>query len=79
MAQQVTLREMIAHRPLVYAWVWEMLCVAGAIWFGALKDNVWAMFGLVLAGALPFAVVLVTFLRAHRRGEPDAKGGSIVE
>jgi hypothetical protein len=78
-ADRVTLSELIAYRPLVFAWVWETLCVAGAVYFGAVHDNFGAMLGLVLGGAIPFVVVLVMFLQARKRGELGPKPKSIVE
>ena len=79
MADKPTLREMIAYRPLVFAWAWETLCVAGAIYLGAVHENFMAMLGLILAGAIPFVVVLAMFLQARKRGELGPKPGSIVE
>jgi len=79
MAEQVTFREMIAHRPLLLAWIWETLCVAGAIAVILTTESVPAFIGLILAGGLPFAVVLIMFLRARKRGEPGPRPRGIVE
>lgn len=79
MAEQVTIRELIAHRPLVYAWVWEMLCLAAGIYVILTGGNEMIFIGLVMLGAGPFAFVLLRFLSAHKRGETGSKPGSIVE
>jgi choline-glycine betaine transporter len=79
MAEQVTFRELIAHRPLVFAWLWEVVCVVGAIAVMVTTENVPAFFGLILAGGLPFAVVLIRFLHARKQSGSGPKPRSIVE
>lgn len=79
MADKPTLREMIAYRPLVIAWVWELACTLGAFAAIAVYDSIPAFFGLVLAGIIPFTVVFLMFMQARKRGEPAARPGSIVE
>ena len=79
MADRVTFREMIAYRPLVFAWAWEMLCVLGAVAVMLTSQSVPAFMGLVFAGVLPFGVVLLMFLRARKTGELGPKPKGIVE
>lgn len=79
MADQVTFRELIAHRPLVFAWAWEVLCVVAALGVMLTSENVPVFMGLILAGAIPFTVVLLRFLQARKRGEAGPKPRSIVE
>lgn len=79
MADRVTFREMIAYRPLVFAWAWEMLCLLGAVAVMVTSGSIPTFLGLVFAGVLPFTVVLLMFLRARRGGELRSKPGSIVE
>ena len=79
MADKVTFREMIAYRPLVFAWAWEMLCVLGAVGVMLTSESVPATMGLIFAGVLPFGVVLLMFLRARKSGELGPKPKGIVE
>ncbi|NBB17116.1 hypothetical protein GVN21_17260 [Caulobacter sp. SLTY] len=79
MAEQLTFRELIAHRPLVFAWIWEMVCVVGALAVMLTTENAPVFIGLIIAGGLPFAVVLIRFLQARKRGEIGPRPRSIVE
>ncbi len=79
MAEPVTIRELIAYKPLVNAWVWKMLCLAAAIWVIVTGRNEMIFIALCFLGAVPFAAVMLLFLRARKRGELGPKPGSIVE
>lgn len=79
MAERITFSELIAYRPLVIAWVWEMLCLAAVVYVSLTNANEGTMFGLAFLGAVPCGVAILMFLRARKRGELGPKPGSIVE
>ncbi|MFN3858353.1 MAG: hypothetical protein ACK4RV_11440 [Caulobacter sp.] len=80
MQQGPTLKEMIAHRPLVIAWAWELVCILGAVAVMLTTERVELFVALVLVGAAPFAFVLLRFLRLHKAGAlPHQRGGGIVQ
>lgn len=73
MTQQITFRDLIAHRPLVIAWVWELLCIAFAVYaLLVLEDEMLGM-AAIFAGVIPFAVVMVLFIQARKNAaeSPD--------
>lgn len=74
----VTLQEMLAHPPLVIAWVWEVVCILGAVAAYLLTENVAVMVALILAGALPFVVVLIRFSMERQAGRRPPKAKDIV-
>ncbi|MDO9335530.1 MAG: hypothetical protein Q7T61_03955 [Caulobacter sp.] len=79
MADRVTFSELIAHKPLVFAWVWEMVCLAAGIYVITTGGNELLFIALAFMGVIPFAVVMLMFLQARKRGAVAAKPRSIVE
>jgi len=80
MQQGPTFKEMIAHRPLVLAWAWEVICLLGAVAVMLTTERVELFIALVFLGAAPFVVVFLRFLKLHKAGElPQHRGGGIVQ
>jgi hypothetical protein len=78
-ADRITFSELIAYRPLVYAWLWELLCVAGVVYLALTGADEMLMVPLILVGATPFGLAVLMFLQARKRKSPAPKTGSIVE
>jgi hypothetical protein len=71
--QEISLKEMIAHRPLVIAWVWEMLCIAFAVYAIAFMGDETLFMGAIFAGVIPFVTVFMFFIQARKKASegPD--------
>ena len=69
---QITFQDLIAHRPLVIAWVWELVCIAFAVYAMLVMENEMLGLGAIFAGVIPFAIVMLLFVQARK----NAAGGA---
>lgn len=77
--RNLTLRDLIAYRPLVYAWIWEMICLAAAVAVLFTAGGSPLVLILALAGMVPFALAVLRLSWLRKQGWTPDKGRGIVE
>ncbi len=70
---EITFQDLIRHRPLVIAWVWELLCIGAAVYAIVVLGNEPLGMVAIFAGVIPFAVVMILFVLARNKAvaQPD--------
>lgn len=58
---------LMKHRPFQIVWVWDTLCIIASVFVFLKTENVPAMVGIILLGAIPLVVVIMRFSMAQQK------------
>jgi len=66
-------KDIIGHKPLLIAWIWEILCIGVGLYaMLVLENETWFMIA-IFVGVAPFALAMLHYVQTRKKlaGQPD--------